>query len=196
MAAHAAWAAHHRRHGHARRSRRANQAVTVTATVTGQTSVVVRYQIDFTGQQTVADDRPRRRRASRATIPGAAAGHLIRYRVEATNAAGTNYSPRLDDSSPYKGVVVANGITSAIAVVEWFIPDADYNLITPEPDARHRRGRACSRTTASVTDNAMFSIRGESHPDQPQGQLEVRDAAGPRPGHPARHDRRRSTSSR
>ena len=70
-----------------------------------------------------------------ATIPGAAAGHLIRYRVEATNAVATSRSPRVDDTIVYRGVVVPHGITSPIPVLEWFIADADYNHDGEQPRA-------------------------------------------------------------
>ena len=39
-----------------------------------------------------------------ASIPGAAAGHLIRYRVVASNAAATTMYPRVDDTAVYRGV--------------------------------------------------------------------------------------------
>ncbi len=148
-----------------------SQPVTVTATVTGQTSVVVRYQVDFTGEQTVAmtslgGD------AYTATLPGAAAGHLIRYRVEATNAAGTSYSPRLDDSSPFKGVVVASGVTSAVPVIEWFMNDADYNLITQNPLIDITRAGVLAYN-GSVYDSTMFSIRGEGTQDNPKVSWKV-----------------------
>ena len=45
------------------------------------------------------DHDGQRRRHLLATIPGAGAGHLIRYRVEATNANATTRSPRIDDTS-------------------------------------------------------------------------------------------------
>ena len=43
----------------------ANQPVTVTATITGQTSAVLRYRIDFNTEQTVRDDPDRRRHLHR-----------------------------------------------------------------------------------------------------------------------------------
>ncbi len=138
----------------------ANQAITVTATVTGQNSVVVRSQVDFGAQQTTPMT-DLGGNAFTATIPGAAAGHLIRYRVEATNDAGTNYSPRLDDSSPFKGVVAANGISSAIPVIEWFIPDASYNQMTANPTVDITRP-AVIAYNGTVFDNSAVSIRGES----------------------------------
>ncbi len=148
-----------------------SQPVTVTATVTGQTSVVVRYQVDFTGEQAVAmtslgGD------AYTATLPGAAAGHLIRYRVEATNAAGTSYSPRLDDSSPFKGVVVASGVTSAVPMVEWFMNDPDYTLITQNPLIDITRAGVLAYN-GTVYDGTMFSIRGEGTQDNPKVSWKV-----------------------
>jgi len=149
----------------------ANQAMTVTATITGQTGAVVRSQTDF-GAQVTTPMTPMGGDSYTATIPGAAAGHLIRYRVEATNAAGTNYSPRLDDSSPYKGVVVANGITTAIPVVEWFIPDADYNLMAGNPTIDFTRPGVLAYNGA-VFDNTVFSIRGESSQTLPKVSWKV-----------------------
>ncbi len=149
----------------------ANQAVTVTATVTGQTGAVVRYRTDF-GAQLTTPMTPTGGNSYTATIPGAAAGHLIRYRVEATNAAGTNYSPRLDDSSPYKGVVVGNGIATAIPVIEWFIADADYNLMTGSPTVDITRPGVLAYNGA-VFDNTQFSIRGESTQSNPKVSWKV-----------------------
>jgi hypothetical protein len=149
----------------------ANQAVTVTATITGQTGAVVRSQTDF-GAQLTTPMTPTGGNSYAATIPGAGAGHLIRYRVEATNAAGTNYSPRLDDSSPYKGVVVGNGITTAIPVIEWFIPDADYNLMTGSPTIDITRPGVLAYN-GTVFDNTQFSIRGESTQTLPKVSWKV-----------------------
>ena len=70
----------------------ANEAVTVTATIAGQTSAVVRYRVDFDAEQTVPMTNTGGDTFS-ATIPGSAAGSLIRYRVEATNANTTSRSP-------------------------------------------------------------------------------------------------------
>lgn len=149
----------------------ANQAVTVTATITGQTGAIVRSQTDF-GAQRATPMTPTGGNSYTATIPGAAAGHLIRYRVEATNAAGTNFSPRLDDSSPYKGVVVGNGITTAIPVIEWFISDADYTLMTTSPTIDITRPGVLAYNGA-VFDNTQFSIRGESTQSNPKVSWKV-----------------------
>ena len=108
-----------------------------------------------------------------ATIPGAAAGHLIRYRVEATNAAGTTTRRAWTTARRTRASSWPTASRSAIPVLEWFIADADYNLITAEPDDRHHPAGACSPTTASVFDNSTFSIRGESTQTTPRSSWKV-----------------------
>jgi hypothetical protein len=137
-----------------------NQPVTVSATITGQTGALVRYRVNFGAQQTIAMTSAGGDSYT-ATVPGAAAGQLIRYRVEATNGAGTSTGPRTDDSSPFAGVVVANGITSAIPVLEWFIDDADYNMITQNPTIDINRPSVIAYN-GQVFDNATVNIRGQN----------------------------------
>jgi hypothetical protein len=139
-----------------------SQAVTVTATVTGLVgapTLVFRYGANA-ADQTMAMTSSGVDTFS-ANIPGSTAGQLIRYRVEATNAAGTNRNPRVDDSWNYKGVVVANGITSAIPVLEWFIADTDYNEISNSP-TDDITGAAVLAYNGNVFDNIHVGIRGES----------------------------------
>jgi hypothetical protein len=144
-----------------------NQPVTVTATVTGQTSApVVRYRIDFNAEQTVAMTNAGGDSFT-ANVPGAAAGHLIRYRVAATNAATTSLVPRSDDTTVYQGVVVQNGISSPIRLFEWFISDADYNTITASPTADIIRQGAIAYN-GTVIDNVSMNIRGAGSQSSPK----------------------------
>ena len=131
----------------------ANQAVTVTATITGQTTAVVRYRIDFGAEQTVAMSLAGGDSYT-ATLPGVAAGHLLRYRVEATNAARTSRVPRVDDTIGWQGVVARNGVTSAVPMLEWFIADADYNAILGNPTADIIR-QAVLSYNGTVIDNVV-----------------------------------------
>lgn len=144
----------------------ANQAVTVGATITDQTSAVVRYRIDFGAEQTVPMQSVGGD-AYTATLPGVAAGHLLRYRVEATNAARTSRVPRADDTIGWQGVVARNGVTSAIPVFEWFIADADYNAITGNPTADITRSAVISYN-GTVIDNVQVNIRGQGSQDAPK----------------------------
>lgn len=143
-----------------------NQQVTITATVTGQTSASVRYRIDFAAEQTVAMT-PAGGDLYTATIPGAAAGHLIRYRVAATNAAATSLVPRSDDTTVYQGIVVPSGVSSPVPMLEWFIADADYNTITASPQADIER-KAVIAYNGTVVDNVTVNIRGANSQDAPK----------------------------
>ncbi len=140
----------------------ANQAVTVTATVTGQTgSPMLLVTRDHASEQAGIAMTSTGGDNYTATIPGAAAGHLIRYRVRASNAARASFLPRVDDSSPRMGVVAQSGVTSAVPVLEWFIADADYNAIVANPTADIIRP-AVLAAGGIVYDNIAVSIRGES----------------------------------
>ena len=137
----------------------ANQAVTVTATATGQTgAVTLFYRTDFGAEQSTAMTSTGGDGYS-ASIPGVAAGHLIRYRVQAANASGTGRYPRTDDTIVYQGVVAADGITSAIPELQWFIADADYSAITGNPTADIERP-AVLAYGGVVIDNVTASLHG------------------------------------
>ena len=144
----------------------ANQPVTVTATITDQTSAVLRYRIDFNAEQTLtmtaagADSYT-------ATIPGAGAGHLIRYRVSATNANATTLVPRVDDTIVYRGVVVPHGIASPIPVLEWFIADSDYNFMVANPLDEIVRFGAIAYN-GQVIDNVEMNIKGHASRQNPK----------------------------
>jgi hypothetical protein len=144
----------------------ANQPVTVSATITGQTSATLRYRIDFNAEQTTPMTTTGGDTYT-ATIPGAAAGHLIRYRVEATNATTTSRSPRADDTINYRGVVVPHGLTSPVPVLEWFISDADYNAMVNDPTADITRTAALAYNGV-VIDNAEVNIKGHASQKDPK----------------------------
>ena len=136
-----------------------NQAVSVTATITNATSTTLIYRTDFAAEQSTPMTSAGGDLFT-ASIPGAAAGHLIRYRIQATNANRTSRFPRIDDTAIYQGVVAASGITSAIPVFEWFIADADYNVILANPTAEIDK-KAVLAYNGTVYDNVQVNIRGE-----------------------------------
>ena len=136
-----------------------NQAVSVTATITNATSTTLIYRTDFAAEQSTPMTSAGGDLFT-ASIPGAAAGHLIRYRIQATNANRTSRFPRIDDTAIYQGVVAASGITSAIPVFEWFIADADYNVIVANPTAEIDK-KAVLAYNGTVYDNVQVNIRGE-----------------------------------
>jgi hypothetical protein len=138
----------------------ANTPMTVTATISGQTTASLLYRIDFNAEQAVAmtDNGDG---TFTGTIPGAAAGHLIRYRVRATNANATTLSPRSDDTAVYRGVVVPDGITSPIPEIQWFMADADYNRMVANPTA-DITATAAIAYNGVVIDNVEANIKGHA----------------------------------
>ena len=138
----------------------ANQPTTISATITDQDSVVLRYRINFNTEQTIPMTSSGGDTFT-ATIPGASAGTLIRYRVEATNAVTTTRHPRIDDTIDYHGLVVPHAITSTIPVLEWFISNADYTLMVNNPEEDITRTAAIAYDGV-VVDNVEVNIKGHA----------------------------------
>lgn len=146
----------------------ANQPVTVSATVVGQSAApVLRYRVDFNAEQTLTMTPTGAQDTYSATIPGAAAGHLIRYRASATNAVGTTLLPRVDDTIVYRGVVVPHGISSPIPVVEWFISNSDYTTMVNNPLQDIVRIGAVAYG-GQVIDNVEVNIKGHASRSAPK----------------------------
>ena len=100
-----------------------NQAVTVTATVTGQMGApTVRYRDRANAGDHHHGETSDGVDLHREAAQGAAAGQLIRYRVEATNASGTTTPRGWTTACATRAWSWRTGFTSAIPVLEWFMP--------------------------------------------------------------------------
>ena len=98
-----------------------------------------------------------------ATIPGQAAGSLIRYRVDATNGALSYSDPPAGDSVRYRGVVVLNSaVVTQLPVIEWFMEDAVYEDILANHRLDKVPGAAVWAYNGQVIDGALMSVRGNS----------------------------------
>lgn len=144
----------------------AGQPTTVTATITGENSAVLRYRLNF-GSEVTVPMTDSGGDTFTATIPAAAAGALVRYRVEATNSVTTSRSPRVDDTTDYHGLVVPHGVTSAIPVLEWFISNTDYNLMVNNPEEEITRYGAIAYG-GQVIDNVEMEIKGHASQRDPK----------------------------
>jgi len=142
------------------------QPTTVTATITDSTSATLRYRVDFLPEATVPMT-PSGGDTVSATIPAAPAGSLIRYRVESANGNAASRSPRSDDTINYHGLVVPHGLTSSIPVLEWFLSDADYNLMVNNPEVDIVRYGALAYGT-EVIDNVEMNIKGHASQRDPK----------------------------
>ena len=154
----------------------ANQPIVVTATISDQTSAVLRYRLDFAAEQTLTMT-PVGDGTYTATIPGTTAGRLVRYRVEAANANATTRLPRIDDTVVYRGVVVPHGVTSPVPVWEWFISPTDYTTMTNNPTTEIIRYGAVAYG-GTVYDNVEMEIKGHASQNDPKVSWKFKTPSG------------------
>jgi hypothetical protein len=117
------------------------EAVTITAAVEGAEDVSLVHVVGFGAETStpMLDDGAHGDGGAGdgtygATIPGQAAGSLVRYRVEATTPGAANAEPRADDTRGYLGHTVADAsVQTALPVVEWFIEEDDYQHLVANP---------------------------------------------------------------
>ncbi len=146
-----------------------NQAVTVSARLPVGATAQLTYKVMFAADVVVplldnaASPGGANDGVFAATIPGQAAGRLIRYRVDATANGKAVAYPVVGDTIRYAGVVVKNPtVVSNLPVIEWFMDDAVYNDLL----ANHRfddvTGPAVITYNGTVYDGATMRVRGNS----------------------------------
>jgi hypothetical protein len=144
-------------------------AATVTARITNSTSAELIYQVNFDGDQTVQmyddgahGDGPASDGVFGASVPGQSAGDLVRYRVEAANGNGDVSKPGNDETIHYYGYVVTNpAVTTQLPVVQWFIPDADYDDLVTNHNGDDFYFKAVVANGNEVFDNVDVRVKGE-----------------------------------
>ncbi|MEZ5340396.1 MAG: lamin tail domain-containing protein [Acidimicrobiales bacterium] len=145
------------------------QSTVISATISDAVSATLTYKVNFGAEKTVTmSDGPGSPGGANdgvwgATIPPAAAGDLVRYRIDAVNAGGALSSPGAADSIMFHGFTVSDGVTSNLPIIEWFMEDSVYEDLL----ANHRyddvAGAAVIAYNGRVIDSAtMRSIRGNS----------------------------------
>lgn len=134
------------------------QTTTVTATIPGGAAPDLVYVIDFGSEVTLpmanvgAD-------TFAATIPAQAAGELVRYKIDAPGA-GTQ-APTGNDGRRYLGYVVDDpSVVTTASLMEWFIPETDYDLMFDDPLADVTVSGSVLAINGVVYDNVDTSIRG------------------------------------
>ncbi|MFZ0157920.1 MAG: CotH kinase family protein, partial [Kineosporiaceae bacterium] len=114
-----------------------------------------------------------------ASIPGQAAGRLIRYRIDATAGAVAFSAPAATDSIRYQGVVVTNPtVTSTLPVIEWFMEDSVYADLLANHRCDDVTGDAVIAYNGTVYDGAKMKIRGQSTCTRPKPNWKVEMAPG------------------
>ncbi len=162
------------------------QDVVVSARLPLGATAVLRYKVMFAADVSVPflDDAASPGGAGdgvyAASVPGQAAGKLIRYRIEGTTSAGIPFAhPVVGDSISYEGVVVTNpAVATPLPVIEWFMDDAVYDDLL----ANHRYddvgGPAVIAYNGIVYDNASMRVRGQSTRALPKVNWKVEMPAG------------------
>lgn len=111
-----------------------DETATVTAEIDEADGATLFYKVMFESEQSIPmhDDGSHGDGAADdgvygATLPAAAVGQLVRYKIVAQNESGANSSPGSDDSQNYHGYVVQDpSVTSQLPILQWFIPEQSY----------------------------------------------------------------------
>lgn len=151
---------------------KAGQAIVVTAKLDGATSAKLRYRIGLGAEKVI--DMIVSGGVATASIPGQAAGQLVRYRLEATRSGKTGTWPRQGDGANYRGTTVAQGARSALPTFELFMPDDVYNTMIKDLSLSGDDGYPLVVAfDGQVFDNARIRVKGQSSRGHPKKKLKV-----------------------
>lgn len=152
-------------------------AIEVTAELHDAASASLTYVVGFGAAVTIpmslADG------VVSATIPGQAAGALVRYRLTASRSGLSGTWPRQGDGSNYRGTVVQREIATGLPVFEFFMPDDVYdtmiNDLTLSGDDGYPMVFAYD---GQVFDNARVRVKGQTSRFFPKKKLKFIMPAG------------------
>ncbi len=166
------------------------QPVVVSARMPIGTTATLTYKVMFGAEVTIplVDDAASPGGAGdgafAATIPGQAAGQLIRYRVNGVSQAIAIAAPDPTDSIHYLGVVVKNpAVVTQLPVIEWFMEDARLQRHPRQPPLRRRPGRRRHRVRRCRLRQRQDERARQHVAVDGEGQLEGRDARRARARH-------------
>lgn len=146
-----------------------NQPAVVSARLRPGTSATLTYKVMFGSEVAIpfSDDAASPGGAGdgvySATIPGQAAGRLVRFRIDGTAPGVTVAEPSPNDSMQFRGYVVTTpSVSSQLPIIEWFMADEVYDDLL----ANHRHddvmGDAVWAYDGQVWDGVGMRIRGNS----------------------------------
>ena len=158
----------------------AGQSFTVQATMPPGASATLTYKVMFGSNVTIpfldnaASVGGSNDGTYSAVVPGAPAGNLVRYRIDATIGTSPVSWPASGDSRGFDGVVVADPAlsTAQLPVMEWFLGDADYAaLLRTVCDETEYVGVITWQ--GKVYDNSTFRRRGQSSCNDPEPKIDM-----------------------
>ena len=141
----------------------------ITANVTDVTMVQLIYRVMYAGEQTVTmyDDGSHGDGAAGdgkygANIPGQTAGSLIRFRVEADNADGSQASPSTSDTMSNYAFIVDDGHVADIPIVRWYMDPTDFTDMTTNHLLDDQQFPAVVAVGEQIFDSAVVRVKGNS----------------------------------
>lgn len=163
------------------RSPAVNQPVQVQATAPVGATMTLDYKIMYNADVAVPmlDDAASPGGANNgvfsATIPGAGAGQLLRYRISATSGSQTATYPAVGDSRPYDGVVVQNpnAANAQFPVLQWFMPDSVYQDMITNHRCDYFEAPATFAWNGQVLDGGQMRIKGHHSCQDPKAKWDV-----------------------
>jgi hypothetical protein len=155
----------------------AGAPVEVTAELDGATGAELVYRIGFGNEATVAMTTTGA--TVSATIPGQAAGALIRYRLQAARDGVTGTWPRQGDGARYDGTTVARSVGTDLPVFEFFMPDDDYRTMVADTTLSGDDGYPMVFAyEGQVFDNAKIRVKGQVSRTFPKKKFKIILAPG------------------
>ena len=144
--------------------------VTLTATAPAGSTVTLTYKVMYAADVVIpmADDAASPGGAAdgvyAATIPGAGAGELVRYRVSATKGTQAASYPAEGDSRPYDGYVVRDPEldSATYPVLQWFMSDEVYQDMITNHRCDDYDAQATFAYGGRVLDGGLMHIKGQS----------------------------------
>lgn len=152
---------------------KAGAAIAVTAELGDATSATLYYRVGISGSEVAVAMRVDDGVAS-ATIPGQAAGALVRYRMRATSGDRVGTWPRQGDGATYRGTTVARPAPSPLPTFEVFMADETYQVMVNDLTLRGDDGYPMVLAyEGQVFDNARIRVKGQVSRQFPKKKFKV-----------------------
>lgn len=109
-----------------------------------------------------------------ATIPGQAAGALVRYRLTSSQGGRSGSWPRQGDGSTYRGTTVARNVDTDLPVFEIFMPDDVFATMSADLNRSGDDGYPMVFAyEGQVFDNARIRVKGQVSRTFPKKKFKI-----------------------
>ncbi len=135
--------------------------ISVAASLTGADAVRLHYRYNFEPEVSVVMTEGTDGLWS-ATIPGTAAGTLVRYRINGKVGNSSVVWPSADRGSEYDGTVVSSSDPTPLPRLQWFMDDGAFQDLRENRKLEGDTGfPAVFAYNGEIIDNALIRIKGQ-----------------------------------